>query len=296
MVFLHVPLKAMPVHRQLILNDIEIHLAEAGDPAAPPILFLHGYPENWLAFEALMSRLKGKYRVLAIDLPGIGLSRGTFPAEKKALAGLINQGLRELQIEKITLAGHDAGGMVTYALLRHFPQRLSSAIIIGTALPGVAPWEAVKRNPYIWHFALYSVPRLPELLTTGRIAPLFDYFFDTLCHNKAAIPGSRRRQYVEAYDRPESLTTGYNWYRSFPQDEKDNAQLPPVSIPLLYVRGEKDSGKMEEYVEGLKLGGVLNLTAKQISGSGHFVPEENPDELAEAIDQFVSRLQSKQHP
>ncbi|HEY4336691.1 MAG TPA: hypothetical protein VGM89_12355, partial [Puia sp.] len=81
----------MITHRSVALGDIEIHLVEAGDPGAPPILFLHGYPENWLAFEELMLRLKGKYRVLAIDLPAIGLSRGTAPAEKKPLAGLIDQ-------------------------------------------------------------------------------------------------------------------------------------------------------------------------------------------------------------
>ena len=277
----------MLTHRQISLGDLDIHLVEDGDPAAPPILFLHGYPEDWMAFEDLMLRLNDKYRVLAIDLPGIGLSRGTCPAGKKSLAAFIDQLLQHLQLEKITLVGHDIGGMITYAALRHFPERLSSAVIIGTAIPGVPPWEEVKRNPYIWHFALYAVPKLPEQLTSGRTGPLFDYFFDTLCYNKSAIPSSKRDHYTKAYDRPESLTMGFDWYRAFPQDEKDNTHLPPASIPLLYIRGDKDSGRIEDYAAGLKQNGILNLSVKQISGNGHFVPEEDPAGLAKAIDEFM---------
>jgi len=272
-------------HRQIALNDLDIHLVEGGHPDAPSILFLHGYPETWLAFEDTLHRLKEKYHVMAIDLPGIGLSRGAIPGDKKTLAALIDSLLEHLK--PVTLVGHDIGGMITYSVLRHFPRHISSAVIVGTAIPGVDPWEEVKRNPYIWHFAFYAIPRLPEILATGRTQPLFDYFFDTLCYNKNAISESSRNQYVQAYDQPGSLTTGFNWYRAFPQDERDNNGLPPTPVPLLYIRGEKDTGRIEDYAAGLKKNGIKNLSTSLISRSGHFVPEENPAALAQAIAQFI---------
>lgn len=106
--------------------------------------------------------------------------------------------------------------MVTYAMLRYFPDRLSSAVIVGTVIPGVDPWEEVRRNPYIWHFAFYAVPRLPEILADGRQSPLFNYFYDTLCHRKNAIAEEKRDLYVRAYENPASLSTGFDWYRAFP--------------------------------------------------------------------------------
>ncbi|MBS1602549.1 MAG: alpha/beta hydrolase [Bacteroidetes bacterium] len=275
-------------HRQIALNGLDIHLVEGGHPNAPPILFLHGYPETWLAFEDVMHRLKEKYRVMAIDLPGIGLSRGATPGDKKTLAALIDSLLEHLQLTTTTVVGHDVGGMITYSVLRHFPRHISSAVIVGTAIPGVDPWEEVKRNPYIWHFAFYAIPHLPETLATGRTRPLFDYFFDTLSYNRNAIGETIRNQYVQAYNQPGSLTTGFNWYRAFPQDERDNNGVPPTAVPLLYIRGEKDTGRIEDYAAGLKKSGIKKLSTSLISRSGHFVPEENPAELAQAIAQFLA--------
>ncbi|WP_431209283.1 alpha/beta fold hydrolase [Puia sp. P3] len=274
-------------HRQIALNNTDIHLVEGGQPGTPPILFLHGYPESWIAFTDTMLRLKEKYHVMAIDLPGIGLSRGDVPGDKTSLAALIDSLLEQLQLAPVTIVGHDVGGMIAYSVLRHFPRHITRAVVIGTAIPGVDPWEEVKRNPYIWHFAFYSIPHLPETLATGRTRPLFDYFFDTLCYNKNAIVESSRDHYVKAYNQPGSLTVAFNWYRAFPQDERDNNGLPPATIPLLYIRGEKDTGRIEDYAAGLRKNGVCNLSTALISRSGHFVPEENPVELAQAIDQFM---------
>jgi pimeloyl-ACP methyl ester carboxylesterase len=275
-------------HRQIALNNTDIHLIEGGQPDAPPILFLHGYPESWIAFADTMHRLEEKFHVMAIDLPGIGLSRGDIPGDKKSLAALIDSLLELLQLPPVRIVGHDIGGMIAYAVLRHFPRHISRAVVIGTAIPGVDPWEEVKRNPYIWHFAFYAIPQLPEQLAIGRTRPLFDYFFDTLSYNKNAIGESRRDQYVQAYDQPGSLTAGFNWYRAFPQDERDNNGLPPTTTPLLYIRGEKDTGRIEDYAAGLRKNGVSNLSTSPISRSGHFVPEENPADLAQAIGQFIA--------
>jgi pimeloyl-ACP methyl ester carboxylesterase len=274
-------------HQQINVGGISVHVALAGDSANQAILFLHGYPENWQEFEGVMNGLKDTYYVLAIDLPGIGMSEPIASGDKRCMAAFINNILEALHIERIVLVGHDVGGMTAYSFIKQFPEKLFKAIIMNTAIPGVDPWEQVKRNPYIWHFALYGVPALPEAVFADKQRILFDYFYNTLSFNKQAIGDDKRDTYANAYHTSIALKTSFDWYRAFPHDEKDNAKNPSVDVPVLYIRGEKESGDIDEYVEGLRKSGIRCLTSKLVTGSGHYAPEEQPEVVAEVIREFI---------
>jgi pimeloyl-ACP methyl ester carboxylesterase len=274
-------------HARMIVNDIPIHIVQAGNNNRQAIFFLHGYPENCMAFEQVIGLLRDEYHVLAIDLPGIGGSGKIDSSDKKTIARLISDVIRQLELKNIILAGHDVGGMVAYSLLRYFPENLSKVIIMNTAIPGVDPWEKVKENPHLWHFAFYSIPFLPETLATGNQRALFDYFYDNLSANKNAITENKRDLYVASYLDPTSLTTSFDWYRAFSRDENDNTGYKPIDIPVLYIRGEKDFGDIRQYIDGLKKSGVKHVTGKLIPGSLHFSPEESPQELVREIIRFI---------
>lgn len=274
-------------HQQINVWGTAVHVAMAGNQASQPILFLHGYPENWSAFESVMHLLQDNYYVLSIDLPGIGKSEPIGSGDKRSIADFINQLMGALEIEKVVLAGHDIGGMTTYSFLKHFPEKLVKAIVMNTVIPGVAPWDEVKRNPYIWHFAFYAIPDLPEALTTGKQRVLFDYFYNTLSFNKQAIDEDKRNMYAHAYETAVALKTSFDWYRAFSHDEKNNSGNEPVDLPVLYIRGEKESGDINDYVSGLQKSGLHNLSGKLIAASGHFAPEEQPEAVARAIREFV---------
>jgi pimeloyl-ACP methyl ester carboxylesterase len=274
-------------HTRMIVNNTPIHLAQAGNNNGQAILLLHGYPENCMAFEQVIGLLKDAYHVLAIDLPGIGGSGTIDSSDKKTIAGLVSSLIRQLGLKNVILAGHDVGGMVAYSLLRYFPENLSKVIIMNTAIPGVDPWEKVKGNPHLWHFAFYSVPFLPETLVAGNQRALFDYFYDNLSVDKNTISENKRDLYVASYLDPACLATSFDWYRAFPRDENDNAGYKPVDIPVLYIRGEKDSGNIQQYLDGLNKSGIKHVTGKLIPGSLHFSPEESPQELVREIEHFI---------
>ena len=67
------------------------------------------------------------------------------------------------------IVGHDIGGMIAYAYLRHY-RDAAGVVIIDAAIPGLDPWDDVIRNPYLWHFAFHAIPALPELLAQDRPA------------------------------------------------------------------------------------------------------------------------------
>src|SRR4249919_3075696 len=70
-------------HRQVEVDDLSIHVAERGRDDRPGVLFLHGWPQDWSSFASVMLALGDDRRLVAIDLPGIGLSDGVLPSNDK---------------------------------------------------------------------------------------------------------------------------------------------------------------------------------------------------------------------
>ena len=86
----------------------------------------------------------------------------------------------------------------------------------------------------------------------GKGAAYFAFFFDTISARPGGVNESAREMYVEAYSRPEALDTGFEWYRAFRRDKKDNhaSQENSVQTRVLYLRGEHETGSLEDYVKG----------------------------------------------
>ena len=277
-------------HAQVEAGRCSIHVAEAGAPGAAPVLFLHGWPQSWRAWRPVMELAGRQVRAVAIDLPGIGESAGG-PADgsKRELAGVVHSVIEALGLRGPTLVGHDVGGMVTYSFLRRY-QDLARAVIMDVVIPGLGPWDEVLRNPYIWHFGFHAVPGLPERLVQGRQADYFGYFYEVLSPDPEKITKQARAAYEAAYASDSALSAGFSWYRSFRQDAIDNRRpgaLQRISTPLLYLRGEHESGDIGAYVAGFKDAGVAAVSQGVISGAGHFAPEEQPAQTWRLISGFI---------
>jgi pimeloyl-ACP methyl ester carboxylesterase len=278
-------------HQQVTVGDADIHVVEAGDPGAPPFVFLHGWPESSRTWAQIMTLAAGSARAIAIDLPGVGESAGAATdGSKRQIAGVVDQFLSVMGLTGVTLVGHDIGGMVTYAYLRAY-QGIDRAVIMDVPLPGVAPWEEFVRSPFLFHFALHAVPDLPERLVQGRQADYFGYFYDALSADPSKITADARHAHEAAYASDSALTASFSWYRAFPRDVEDSQRAsagPPVSTPLPYLRGERErGGDIAPYVQGLRDAGVTNVQGALVPGAGHFTQEEAPAEAWRLIASFA---------
>jgi pimeloyl-ACP methyl ester carboxylesterase len=267
-------------HRQVYVDGSSVHVVEAGDPAAAPVVFLHGWPESWRSWLPVMERAGEQVRAIALDLPGVGESTGAATdGSKRELARVVRSVIGALALDGVTLVGHDAGGMIAYSYLRAYDD-VARVVIMDVVVPGVDPWDEVLRNPYIWHFAFHSIPELPERLVQGRQAEYFDFFYEVLCADPAKVGAEARAAYVEAYSRASALTAGFDWYRTFPRDAAENGETlgHETTTPLLYLRGEHESGDIDAYVAGFRAAGVAHVEQGIVPGAGHFAPEEAPEE------------------
>ena len=82
--------------------------------------------------------------------------------------------------------------MIVYAYRRMY-EDIARAVIMDVVIPGIDTWDEVLRNPYIWHFALHSIPHLPEELVRGRQAVYFDFFYDALSADPSRITAEGQR-------------------------------------------------------------------------------------------------------
>jgi pimeloyl-ACP methyl ester carboxylesterase len=275
-------------HSRMSIEGCSLHLAECGPSDGPAILFIHGWPHSWRSWKEVMTLAGAELRALAIDLPGIGESTQSVGSGRKSeLAAVVHALIAALGLGEVTLVGHDIGGMVAYAYLRRYDD-VARVASMDNVIPGVDPWNELSSQ--IWHFAFHNIPSLPEQLIQGHQAEYFDYFYDELSVDPASIGPQARAAYADAYSTGGALTAGFDLYRAFAQDARENIELAeaaPVETPMLYVRGEHEDGDIATYAKGLREAGVTNLTTALVPGAGHFPPEEKPAELWRIIRDFM---------
>jgi pimeloyl-ACP methyl ester carboxylesterase len=283
-------------HRKVGVSGGQLHVVTAGDPARDEsILFLHGWPQEWSSMRQLMMYASQNRSVAALDLPGIGGSlTAAASGAKSTIARRVIELIDTLRLRNVTVVGHDVGGMVAFACLRAGPARFRAAVIMSVVIPGLKPWEEVLRNPHIWHFGFHNIPVLPELLVAGKERAYFDFFFNNIAAHPERIDKAARERYVAAYDRPSALKAGFDWYRGFAEDAKENAVTDAIETPVLYLRGTHEPGDISSYADGLRTAGIKRLYTALVEDSGHFTPEEQPAGVWREIERFLQATPGKE--
>jgi pimeloyl-ACP methyl ester carboxylesterase len=272
-------------------HGLKLGVLTAGNAARPGLLLLHGWPQSSQVYDRVIDELGQDHFVLAVDLPAIGQSQGLPPsAEKTALANIVLAGAERAGARSLVVAGFDVGGMISFAAARDHDDRIRGAMVMNTVIPGIEPWEAVLADPRVWHFIFHSIPHLPETLVAGHQHDYFDYFHDALAGNRSALTPRHRAAFAQAYERPESLKAGFDWYRAMPADAKRNAQRKSIETPMQYVRGDADGRSPDDYVVGLRKAGARHVTGAAIRGSGECIPLEAPHDFIDAVRSFCRGL------
>ena len=272
------------------VNGTTLHYVRGGTGSA--VILLHGFPQNWYEFHKIMPRLAKKFTVIAVDLRGVGRSAATADGYDAAnLAKDIHQLTKHLNLARVYVAGHDIGGMVTYAFVRLYPESARGVMILDAPLHGIEPWAELKADPMLWHFGLHQTPNVPEKLIAGReTVYLREAFFNRFARNREAISDTDITHYANAYNTPEKLRAGLEFYRAFAANEKfSQAQRNALDVSIVLAGGEHAMGKLiPKMAESLRRHGCANVSVEVVKNSGHFVSEEQPEIVAELIERYAS--------
>jgi pimeloyl-ACP methyl ester carboxylesterase len=153
-------------------TGVRLHVAEAGDAGAPPILAVHGWPQHWWLWRDLIPVLDLTHRVICPDLRGLGWSGqpedGDFAKER--LADDMLALLDVLGIEETGYLGHDWGGWTGWLVAIRAPERISRMLLVSIVHPW-APRVASLLNAWriLYQYPLGAPLLGPALIRDGRL-------------------------------------------------------------------------------------------------------------------------------
>jgi pimeloyl-ACP methyl ester carboxylesterase len=269
------------VSETAIVNGTTLHYVRGGN--GPALILIHGFPQDWFEFQAIMPRLAKRFTVFAVDLRGIGGSKAASGGYDAAnMAEDVDQLAAVLKLRGVYVVGHDVGGQVAYALSRLHPQDLRGAMILDSSIPGVAGWDESMSGSAVWHVGSMQVPGLAEKLVAGREAAYLGYFFGF-----SKFTPAQQAHYLKAYATPAHLHAIFEMYRAFPANLKVNAAQHGLNgVPLFLVTGDKSpfAAIAEKMAAGLRANGFTHVETGVIHGAVHYDVQDQPDAMAALIE------------
>jgi pimeloyl-ACP methyl ester carboxylesterase len=284
-------------YRGVNCNEVTLNVAVAGH--GPPLLLLHGFPETHLAWREVAPRLARQHRVVCPDLRGYGDSdkpRGDPRHDqysKRTMARDVISLMTKLGASRFSVVGHDRGGLVAFRAALDQPRAVERLAVLDV-IPAADMWQSLAGVAGVFAFHLYFLAQqadFPERLIAASPDTFFGQFLDAWTKVEGAIPAPVRRRYLDACGTAQAIHAVCEDYRASAfvdpaQDEEDRRAGRRLNMPVLAMW--QDPGEQTLPFDPRKIWGswASNLQTKVLP-CGHFLPEEQPAEVAEALESFL---------
>lgn len=265
---------------------LRIHYLDEGPRDANPVLLMHGEPSWSFLYRKIVANLAARgHRVVAPDLVGFG--RSDKPAEQldytfERHVRWMSDWLVATRLTDITLFCQDWGGLIGLRLVAAFPEKFARVVVANTGLPTGEGFSAAFQQ---WLEFSQSIPVLP----VGQIVGMG-------C--KRGLSEAEKA----AYDAPfpdESFKTGA---RRFPalvpitpqhgsvaENKAAWKVLENFRKPFLTAFSDSDPvTKGGEQIFQQRVPGTKGQKHVTITGAGHFLQEDKPDEIADLLHEFIA--------
>ena len=278
-------------YRRVDVAGVTINCAVAG--SGPPLLLLHGYPQNHLVWRRVAPGLTRNHTVVAADLRGYGDSAKPEPDQadrvySKRFMARDQVGLmRELGFGWFGLVGHDRGARVAQRLVLDHPEAVERLAVLD-----IVPTRHVFRHVSLqmglayYHWFFLAVPNgIPEHMIAA------DPAFWLGSQMSARIEPGVMADYTRCFSDPGTIAGSCADYRAaastdLADDDESFAAGQKIGCPVLVLWGSQ--GFVGRAYEPLS---VWREYAADVRGTalptGHFLPEEAPDRVLEALADFL---------
>jgi pimeloyl-ACP methyl ester carboxylesterase len=283
-------------HDYAQVGGVRLHYATAGS-GEKLVVLLHGFPECWYSWRHQITALGDEYTVVAPDLRGYNLSDKPPRVEDYKLENLVDDVtalIRHFGREKAAVIGHDWGAGIAWAVGLHHPEYVWK--LAALQVPPLTVWRknlTLKQLCASWYMFFFQIPYLPEwLIKRNNFAMLHDAFKNTTAV-KGIINDTEIAVYKKALGEPGALTAAINYYRAnvwkrfFSKEDPAQAKKK-ITVPTLFIYGEKDHAVLPSTVEGVKDFVDAPYTELRIKHSAHWVQQEAAAEVTAALKKFLA--------
>ena len=256
---------------------LRFHVLDSGPGDGPVVVLLHGFPQQPSGFAPVASRLNATGLRTLIPSQR-GYTAAARPTRRRdfrtaATSADVIALLDTAGIAKAHVVGHDWGGNQAWGAAGWHPDRVASLTVLSTPHPAALLKSLLTSRQVLqsWYMAFFQLPALPERLAQRTLAKSL---------RDSGLPDDFVDRYATAMAEPGALTGALNWYRGMPFSTRP--PLGRITVPTTYVWGRQDPALARATAE---------LTADYVVGpyvaveldAGHWLPETEPDAVADAI-------------
>lgn len=253
----------------------------AGDELSPPLLCLHGFPENSFMWRGLLTAAAAAgHRGYAPDMPGSGDSPADPPATWERLVEAVDAFVAELGLDPVVLVAHDWGGLIGLRWACDHPERVAALVIADSGFFPDGRWHGMA--------AALRTPGTGEELVEAMTRETFGGLMN-------AVSPAMEEEAIDAYwaslGTPEGRQAILEMYRSgdFEKLAPYEGALARLGLPTLILWGENDefspvagAHRFHHEIAGSQL--------EVIENAGHFVFADAPERSTGAVLSFIDSL------
>jgi len=280
-------------HAHVRVRDFDCHVITLGDPAKPPLLLVHGWPQTAQCWRQVAPLMAEDFYVVMPDLRGLGESRNAPLSAgqgcKEEMAKDLIALLDTMNINKVHAIGHDWGGWITAIATLRYPERFERYICL--AVPHL--WRkfdaTLLRNLWRFWYQLVAAGPLAGPAINGEPGFVTQFTRMNVAHPERWSDADFAI-HADAYRHPETVAATRRIYSDFLLREfvpvgMGRYQNVRAVIPTRYVLGREDKCISWELGGGIEAHGD-DIALEIWEDVGHFIPEEEPLRLAEFSKQF----------
>jgi pimeloyl-ACP methyl ester carboxylesterase len=281
-------------HRFVDAGGLRMHVAEAGERSAPPVLLLHGWPQHWYEWRHLIGPLSGAgYRVICPDLRGFGWTDA--PArgyEKEQLASDVLALMDAMGLERVRLVGHDWGGWVGYLLCLREPDRFERLLTLNILPPLIERSLPAALSAWrLWYQWVLAAPILGRAVAS-RLSGLGEPVVSWVGMGRETWTPAERAIFLDRLREPARARASVQYYRSFQLRElgplvAGRYRRSRLKTPTLLLFGTGDHVQDPRALRGIERH-ADDFTVELVDGCGHFIADERPDLVAERALEFLT--------
>lgn len=281
-------------------DGVKLSVAVGGQ--GPAVVLLHGFPQTHYMWRHVAHKLANDHTVIVPDLRGYGASDK--PAadspetySKRTMASDVVAIARELGFDHFGLIGHDRGALVAVRAGLDHPEAVDYLGILDV-LPTLDSWSVLQgvNAKVAWHLYLMAQPPgMPEKMIAAVAPEFFGSFLDAWDPTGATFTAQERAYYVaSSVAAIDSIVADYRATASIDldMDLADRERGAHLTMPVAVI--SQDWGSQLGFdASSLWRAWAPDFTYQSTS-SGHFMAEENPDEIAAFISELAKRTPATQ--
>lgn len=264
-----------------------VHVRDVGPRTGTPLVLVHGFAASDRDWDAWIARLSSSRRVVALDLPGHGLTRtpSGYRASDAAFVRVVDQVTTALALPPFVIVGNSMGGDVAWRFALEHPERLKGLVLVDAAgWPRGGDQKSAGARGGAVIFDLLRTPVGRSLIAESDVTPIARQGLRSAFVDATLVTPELVRRYTDLSRAPRHRQILLNIEQGAPATVQ---RLGAIRTPTLVMVGEQD--RLISAADGKRFADAIpGATLIAYAGVGHVPMEQIPDRTVADLQRWLA--------